>query len=57
MKTMPRTVYVKIEEDGDESYLCAVDDPKDLAAVGEKIRVGVYDLRVTSTLTAKPELA
>jgi hypothetical protein len=57
MKAMPKTVYVKIEEDDGESYLVAVDDPEDLAAVGEKIRVGVYDLRVTSTLTAKPELA
>jgi hypothetical protein len=55
---MPKTVYVKWENPGDdEEFLLASEAPADHAVLGEKIRVGVYDLRVTCTLTAKPELA
>ena len=57
MKAFPKTLYVKQEEDSVESYLLASADPAEHAEVGGKVRVGIYDLRVCSTITAPVEVA
>jgi hypothetical protein len=41
---LPKTLYVKIEQDGNKSYPVAADDPLGLAELGEKTRIGVYSL-------------
>jgi hypothetical protein len=53
----PKTLYVKEEQDGDSFYLLASEDLSEHAEVGEKVKVGVYELKQTSILTAKPEIA
>jgi len=57
VKAFPKTLYVKQEEDSVESYLLASADPAEHAEVGGKVRVGIYDLRVCSTITAPVEVA
>ena len=41
---LPKTIYVKQEQDGKVTYFVADDDLRGLAEVGEKIRIGVYTL-------------
>lgn len=57
MVKFPKTLYVKYEEDGDSYYFLADEDPAAHAEVNGKVRVGVYDLRVATTVTAKVEVA
>lgn len=57
MKNFPKQLYVKQEQEGDETYLIASEDPAAHAEVNGKVRVGIYDLRVTSTVTARAEVA
>jgi hypothetical protein len=52
MKAFPKTIYLKYEEDGDNSFFIASEDPADHAEVGGKVRVGVYELKVSTTVTA-----
>ena len=53
----PKTLYVKYEEDGDQCFPVASEDAEAHAEIGEKVRVGIYDLRVSSTVTAVVEVA
>jgi hypothetical protein len=57
LKNFPKQLYVKQEQDGEETYLVANEDPAVHAEVNGKVRVGIYDLRVTSTVTARAEVA
>ena len=41
---MPKTLYVKIEQDGDVSYPVAASTTIELAELGKKTRIGVYAL-------------
>ena len=52
----PATLVVKYEEDGDSSYFLSATKIVELAELGEKIEVGVYDLREIRTLSADPIL-
>jgi hypothetical protein len=47
MKKFPQTLYVKIEPDGTSHYFIATEDLTDLADLGEKTKVGVYELTET----------
>ena len=58
MKTLPKTLYVKLEDPGDgDPFANASDDPADHATVNEKVRVGVYELQYQTIVTAKVEVA
>jgi len=43
-KRLPKTLYVKIEKDGDLSYFTADASTDGMVAVGEQVEVGVYEL-------------
>ena len=43
-RTLPKTIFVKIEHDGTTSYLVADDDIDSLAGMGEVIKIGTYKL-------------
>ena len=55
MKKFPKTLYVKIEPDGTEHYFVATEDLVDLADIGEKTKVGVYELTETGEATGSVE--
>jgi hypothetical protein len=55
-QTLPDVLVVKREEDGNDSYLIASDKLGDLAEMGEKLKVGVYQLQYIQTLSAEPKL-
>jgi hypothetical protein len=58
MKSLPKTLYVKLEDPGDgEPFANASDDPADHAVLNGKVRVGVYELKYQTTVTAKVEVA
>ncbi len=44
MKKFPKTLYAKIEDDGDTHYFVATEKMVELAEVGETVKVGVYEL-------------
>jgi hypothetical protein len=58
MKKFPNKLYVKYEDDGDGGlFLQADDDPAIHAEVNGKVRVGVYELKCSTVVTAKVEVA
>jgi hypothetical protein len=44
----PKTLYVKMEKDGDITYPMPAEHLIDIAKMGETIRVGIYELRETT---------
>lgn len=46
----PKTLFVKVEEDGGTEWFVADDDAVSLAEAGEKIKVARYELVETSSL-------
>lgn len=46
----PKTLFVKVEEDGGMEWFVADDEAVSLAEVGEKVRVARYELVDTSSL-------
>lgn len=51
--TLPKTVAVRIENDGDTPWLNAEKSASDFAVVGEKFTVGIYDLVQVVEVTAE----
>lgn len=43
-KRLPKTIFVKRKEHGDEEWLEPVESVKELAVIGETVVVGVYRL-------------
>jgi hypothetical protein len=41
---LPKKLYVKMEKEGDVVYPIPVEAIPDLAEIGEKIRIGIYEL-------------
>jgi hypothetical protein len=41
---LPTTIYVKAEQDGNEHFFVSHEDIECHAEMGEKVRVGVYQL-------------
>lgn len=56
-KKFPKTLYVKIEEDGDTSYFVADADASPLAEQGEKIRIATYELVDTHSVILVTQIA
>lgn len=56
-KAFPKALYVKWEEDGDDSFLLCAEDAANYAVPNGKVRVGVYELKVATTVTANVEVA
>ena len=48
IKQFPNRLFVKIEDDGDKSYFVPSTQLYDLAEMGEKIKIGVYQLVETT---------
>ena len=44
MAKFKKRIYVEIQKDGDTEYLVAHNDYYDAAKLGERIKVGVYQL-------------
>lgn len=44
MKKLPKTLYVKVEQDDHNGYFVADNDPYCLAEMGQKIKIGTYKL-------------
>lgn len=44
IKTLPKKLFVKIEGSGEEAYFAANDDMYCLAEMGQKIKIGTYQL-------------
>lgn len=42
--TLPRTLYIKEEQDGDTTYFCASEDVDDLVGMGDTETIGTYVL-------------
>lgn len=53
----PKTIYVKIEEDGDEPWLNASEDPAAHAEFGESIPIAEYQLVRATVVKSKVEVA
>lgn len=49
MKKLPNTLYVKIEKDSGTEYFVADDEAAALVEMGQKIKIGVYELVETKT--------
>lgn len=49
-KKFPERLFVKREEDGGSSWFVADDNNYDLAEIGTKIKIGVYQLVNTETV-------
>lgn len=49
----PKTLYVKIEEDGDENYFVSFVEIGELAELGETVPVGVYELKGAGEVTTE----
>lgn len=47
-KTLPKTLYVKIDKDGSTAYFVADADAYSLVEMGQKIKIGVYKLAETN---------
>lgn len=43
-KAFPKTLFAKIEKDGDSHYIVSDENYENLIAVGEKIKIGRYQL-------------
>lgn len=57
MKRFPKVLYVERYKEGtDNEVLIAREDYQDAAVVGERVIVGVYELRETMTVVGKVEL-
>ena len=56
-RNFPKTVYAKWEEDDGDAFLIVSEEPADHAEVNGKVRVGVYELKVSTTVTANVEVA
>lgn len=41
---LPKTLYVKIESDKDATYFVCEEDASGLVEMGQKIKIGVYEL-------------
>lgn len=50
---LPKTIYVKIESDGDDDFLIAGAAPSEISESEDSIEVGVYDLVTTKKATNK----
>lgn len=50
MKKLPKSLYVKVEESGNEEFFVASEDLYDIAEKGETIKVGTYELQITKTV-------
>lgn len=45
MKTLPKTIYVKLERpENDEPFLVASDEKYGLVEAGERLKIGTYKL-------------
>ena len=55
MKKLPKTIAVRLEEDGDESYLVAEATPFEHADV-EQRQVGIYELVKTENVVMLPTI-
>lgn len=54
---LPKTIYVKQEVEGDETYLVSALSPEELAEeLDETVKVGLYELRSTLEVTTKVEV-
>lgn len=51
---LPETIFVKVEEDGDSSFLIADEDIGDLLDRNEDVTIGVYELKKVVTGTLEP---
>ena len=49
MKKLPKTLYVKIEKESSTEYFVADAEAAALVEMGQKIRIGVYELVETKT--------
>jgi hypothetical protein len=49
-KRFPAKLFVKIDEDGDESYFVPSVDISDFGVIGETVKVAVYQLVETTFL-------
>jgi hypothetical protein len=47
----PKTLYMRTEDDGNAHYFIAAEDLDDHAVIGEKVKVGIYELVETVRLT------
>jgi len=56
-RNFPKTLYMKWEADGDDSFLVCAENPADHAIVNSKVHVGVYNLTASKTITANVEVA
>lgn len=56
-KTLPATIYVKIEDDGSgDHYLTAGYTPREFAVANDSIKVGVYRLERIALIEAPVEV-
>jgi len=56
-KAFPETIYVKTESDSGNVYFVADDDPHSLVEMGEKIKIGIYQLVETQTAEGVAKLS
>lgn len=50
MSKLPKSLYIKIEQDGDDEFFIANEDLYDIAEKGETIKVGIYKLQSVKTV-------
>lgn len=43
-KALPKKLFVKIESDGNAEYFVADDDADSLVEMGQKVKIGTYQL-------------
>jgi hypothetical protein len=53
MKTLPKKLYVKVEQDGDISYFVADAAIDPLVEMNDRVKVGVYELVETYICTGE----
>lgn len=56
MKALPKTLYVKYEQDGDENYLIAGETQRELAEMSETVTVGKYQLIETAKVSMEEKV-
>ena len=56
LKKLPKTIYVKIEHDGDDSFLLVGVTPEELAKQEDNVPVGEYVLNRRVTLVNRTEI-
>jgi len=49
----PKTLYVKAKDDGKQHYFISDQDIETHVVIGEKIKVGIYELKEVVNLEAK----